>query len=121
MKSNFLLIIIALWVYLAATADVGGKIVVDAKGKQKPPHVEFDKITATLEGEHDIYKTYLYQTGIFKFTNIPEGNYVLKIDDLNNFYDTVAIEVTKGKEKNIVRAYEYGKWNSKINKSLTCL
>ena len=83
------------------------------KNEHRRFRIELDQITVILEGEGQVYKTYVYPNGLFKFTNIPLGNYIMKIDDLNNFYDSAAIEVFTHKDKEVVRAYTYDIKNGK--------
>ena len=90
----------------ALASDVGGKII-PAKGREKFTRLEYEKITVTLRGEEKTYKTFVYPNGLFKFTNIPQGTYILSIDDMNNFFDSVAVEVSQKGDKDVVRAYFY--------------
>ena len=101
-----LLFAIAYW------ADVGGRLTLPEKVADVYK-IDFNKITVKLEGEGISSITYPYTNGVFKFTNIPVGNYVITIDDVDYFYDSVAVEVYLSKDKELIRATSYDIKNGK--------
>uniref|UniRef100_A0A7S3J511 ER membrane protein complex subunit 7 beta-sandwich domain-containing protein n=1 Tax=Euplotes harpa TaxID=151035 RepID=A0A7S3J511_9SPIT len=111
-------VILAILIFSAVYAtDVGGKLVLEMKKDQMQhksiPKLDLSQVTVILEGEGMTYVSYLYSNGVVKFTNVPVGNYIMRIDDVNFFYDSFAIEVFKHKDKEVVRAFNYDIKNGK--------
>ena len=106
MASRLLFILLAILslINLSVCTDIGGKFIAP-KGKEKFVNFNFNSISVVLEGETEIFKTYVYPNGLFKFTNIPEGIYIMKIADIENIYDLYAVEVLSSKGKFIPREY----------------
>ena len=88
--------------------DVGGRVL-PPKTRQGEVRLDYSEMVVTLEGEGQVYKSYVYPNGLFKFTNIPHGMYIMRTDDLNNLYDSVAIEIvsSKGKDRVIASLYDH--------------
>ena len=91
---------------LTHAADVGGQIS-QPKGGKIVANFDFTKMKVLLKGEEQTYVTYIYTNGLFKFTNVPVGKYILSIDDIDHFFDSAAVQIFNHKDKEIVRAYKY--------------
>ena len=103
---------LSLMLCLVAWADVGGKI---SKGKgrnKKHTKFDFNQIKINLDGEES-FSTYVYPNGVFKFTNVPAGRYILTVDDIDHFFDPIAVEVVRKGDKEGVRAFKYDSKNGK--------
>ena len=106
------LIVIAICISVVSWLDVGGKLVMPERAGIAP-RSDYSKTTVKLEGEGLSFITYPYSSGLFKFTNIPTGNYIMTIDDVEYFYESVAVEVYLHKDKEVIRTNIYDIKNGK--------
>mmetsp|Transcript_28076 Transcript_28076/g.24802 ORF Transcript_28076/g.24802 Transcript_28076/m.24802 type:complete len:150 (-) Transcript_28076:26-475(-) len=70
----------------------------------------------SLRSEDESFTTYIYPNGLFKFTNIPVGRYIMSVEDTNNFFDQAGIEIVEHNGKEGVRAFKYDSKNGKGSK-----
>mmetsp|Transcript_26612 Transcript_26612/g.26496 ORF Transcript_26612/g.26496 Transcript_26612/m.26496 type:complete len:150 (-) Transcript_26612:36-485(-) len=69
-----------------------------------------------LKGEEKTYTSFVYPNGLFKFTNVPVGTYIMKIEDIDHFFESVAVEIISHEDKEYIRAFEYDMKNGKGKK-----